>query len=572
MILFKSVMCKNFFSVGNQPIKILLNKSATTLISGKNGSGKSSTLLDSIYFGLFGKPFRNINKPSVINSINQSDCVVEIEFKIGQKEYKVIRGLKPNIFEIYENNIMINQDAASRDYQKYLEENILGGLNERVFKQVVVIGSADYKPFMSLAAAQRREIIEELLDIKIFSGMLIVAKEKLSIMKDSLKELDYKIELLQDKIRIQQVNKLSLVQIADERRTEIESKIITCESEIISIQQKVRDITDKRAELQSKIMGQDILTKTIKDLDNLNRDLYSKHKEIKKTIDFFTSNNDCPTCKQNIVKQYKDKIISENTSKNIDLTGAVERVGAELEKKRDILTIFEKIQKNIIKQDAEIYKLNVDIFSNQRYINNLQKEISEIHNDTAIVDAEYTLKKYEEEFSSLKDNRIKTLDDRQYMEIISEMLKDGGIKTKIIKQYIPIMNKIINDYLVRFLLPIEFNFDEQFNEVIKSRFRDTFQYSNFSMGERQRIDLSLLLAWRQLARSKNTTNCNILIMDETFDSSLDSAATEELLNVLLEMDKNTNIFVVSHKQDLSDKLRSLIEFEKQGNFTHIKRQ
>lgn len=569
MIIFKSVQSKNFFSVGNQPIKILLNKSPTTLVAGANGSGKSSTLLDAIYFSLFGKPFRNINKPSVINSINQGDCIVTLEFQIGQKEYKIIRGLKPNIFEIYENGTMINQDAASRDYQQYLEDSILGGLNERVFKQVVIMGSADYKPFMGLPAAQRREVIEELLDIKIFSEMLTIAKEKLSVIKESLKELDYKVELIQDKIQIQQNNKLSLAQAAQDKKKELEEKIIIHEIEITKLQQTVKELSAKKVEAQGKIIGHDILTKTIKDLDDLNRGLCSKHRDTKKTLDFFQSNDDCPTCKQHIVEEYKNKIITENSSKHEELSNAIERVTVEMEKKRGIMLIFERMQKNISKLDTDIYKLNLDISSNQKYITNLQKDISNLHNDKAIVDADDVLKQHEDELSNLKDMRIKTLEDRQYLEIVSEMLKDGGIKTKIIKQYIPIMNKIINDYLVRFALPIEFNLDDQFNEVIKSRFRDSFQYNNFSEGEKQRIDTALLLAWRQLARNKNTTNCNILIMDETFDSSLDLSATEELLNILLEMDKNTNIFIVSHKQDLGDKLRSTITFAKQGNFTKI---
>lgn len=569
MILFKSVSCKNFFSVGSTPIKILLNRSQTTLVAGANGSGKSSTILDSINFALFGKPFRNINKPSVINSINQGDCVVEIEFQIGSKEYKVIRGMKPTIFEIYENGKMINQDAAARDYQIYLEETILCGLNEKVFKQVVVIGSADYKPFMQLPAAQRREVIEELLDIKIFSQMLTLAKEKIVNLRDTLKTIDYDIELQQEKINIQKENKKRLKEQAKEKKESLLEKIKEEERIIESIKVKITEAQTRKQELVNKSAGHNILIKSIADIENLSSGLKTAKINVQNTLKFFNEHDDCPTCHQGIPHVHKEPIVVQNTQKLDELVSGIQRVEAELVKKNQNLEIFAKIAKMVNKLEKEIYQWQSDISSHQKYIQTLNGEITDLNSNKAIVSADDTLKDHEDNLIVIKNRRIELIEERQYYELASDMLKDGGIKTKIIKQYVPIMNKIINDYLVRFCLPIEFTLDEQFEETIKSRYRDSFQYNNFSEGEKQRIDTALLLAWRQIARAKNTTNCNILIMDETFDSSLDSSATEELLNILLEMDKNTNIFIMSHKSDLGDKLRSTITFEKQGNFTRI---
>lgn len=569
MILFKSVSCRNFFSVGNTPIKILLNRSQTTLVAGANGSGKSSTILDSINFALFGKPFRNINKPAVINSINQGDCVVEIDFQIGSKEYKVIRGMKPTIFEIYENGKMINQDAAARDYQAYLEENILCGLNEKVFKQVVVIGSADYKPFMQLPAASRREVIEELLDIKIFSQMLTLAKEKIVNLRDTLKTIDYDIELQQEKINIQKENKKRLKEQAKEKKESLLVKITEEETVIESIKAKIADAQKRKEELVAKSAGHKLLIKSIADIQSLSSGLNSAKNNAQNTLKFFNENDDCPTCHQGIPHAHKETIVGQSNKKLEELVDGIKRVEVELEKKNHNLSIFDKIVKMITKLEKEIYQWQSDISSHQKYINALNGEIADLNSNKAIVSADDTLKDHEDNLLVIKNRRLELIEERQYYELASDMLKDGGIKTKIIKQYVPIMNKIINDYLVRFELPIEFTLNGQFEETIKSRYRDSFQYNNFSEGEKQRIDTALLLAWRQIARAKNTTNCNILIMDETFDSSLDSSATEELLNILLEMDKNTNIFIMSHKSDLGDKLRSTITFEKHNNFTRI---
>ena len=569
MITFKSVECRNFFSVGSTPIKVLLNKSQTTLVVGKNGSGKSSTILDAINFGLFGKPFRNINKPQVINSINQSDCVVELDFEVGSKQYKVRRGMKPNVFEIFEDGKLINQDAAARDYQKYLEDSILCGLNERVFKQVVVIGSADYKPFMMLPAGQRREVIEELLDIKIFSQMLTIAKEKIVTLRDTLKNLDYDVELQQERIKLQKDNKKRIKEQVKEKKLLLEGKIAEENATIETIQTQIDAKMLEKEKYALKLPILPVVSKSITEWEGVRTELSTTHNAHHRTVEFFTANNDCPTCKQGIPHTHKESIVKDTEVKKKEILEKINLIDTELEKKRKNLEILNKVSKLVTKLEREIYQLQVDITSHQKNIQRLQKDITELSDNQHSVEADTLLKAEEAALGALKSRRLELIEERQYHETASEMLKDGGIKTKIIRQYVPIMNKIINEYLVRFMLPIEFTLDENFNEVIKSRFRDTFEYNNFSEGEKGRINVALLLAWRQIARAKNTTNCNLLVMDETFDSSLDSAATEELLNVLLEMDKNTNIFIVSHKTDLGDKLRSTITFEKIGNFTRI---
>lgn len=569
MIHFKSVSSRNFFSVGNQPIKILLDKSPTTLVSGKNGSGKSSVILDSICFGLFGNPFRNINKPAITNSINGKNCLVEIEFVVGNKNYLVKRGIKPNILEIYENGKLLTQDAASRDYQKHLEENILGGLNERVFKQVVILGSADYKPFMQLPAAQRREVIEELLDIRIFSRMLEMAKQNLITLKDTLKQLDYDVELQSEKIALYKDSQKKVREQTKEKKVALQDKITAEKAVIEEKNGKIATIQAEKKGLLEKIPEVHLIEQTLKDLNNLHSGLSHKHKSVLESISFFEANDTCYTCKQNISQDYKTNILTGEKHKSDELVAGLKKAKTEIEKKSKALEIIDKIQKNILKMDREIYQHQSDISSHQKYIKSLQNEIEELSVNKVAEQIKENMQEAEAKLLELKEKRLALIEERQYLELSSDLLKDGGIKTKIIKQYIPVMNTLINEYLERLGLPIEFTLDEQFNEVIKSRYRDKFQYNNFSEGEKQSVDLSILLTWRQIAKSKNTVNCNLLIMDETFDSSLDASKTEELLNILLEMDNKTNIFVISHKSDLADKMRSEIIFEKLNNFTRM---
>ena len=559
---------KNFFSVGSQPIKILLNKSTTTVVMGANGSGKSSCMLDAIHFALFGKPFRDVNKPTIINSINQGDCLVELEFTVGSKDYLLKRGLKPAVFEIIENSKLIDQTAV-RDYQGHLEDNILGGMNMSVFKQIIVMGSADYIPFMKLKADKRREIIEELLDITIFSKMLAIAKEKMKTLKETLSNSDKNIVLQEQIVSMHKKNLESLALKSADRKVLLDGRISYETKLIETSNESLSKYTAEKNSLLEKTKPFDAVKKATKELETLSYGFSSKKGNIETTLKFFNEHSDCPTCQQGISDGHKTNIVLSNETKLKDVDDSLQKIVAELAKKRKNITIFEKILTQVADIDRQIYQLQSNISTYQRNISSLQTEIKDLNQSNENEEQQLTLKTEEEKLLELKEERLVSIEERQYYELISGMLQDGGIKTKIISQYVPIMNKIINEYLIRFGLPIEFTLDEQFNESMKSRYRDVFQYNNFSEGEKSRIDISLLLAWRNIAKAKNTTNCNLLIFDEIFDGSLDATATDELLNILLEMDKNTNIFIISHKQDLSDKMRSMITFEKCGNFTRM---
>jgi len=530
----------------------------------------NSTLLDVITFGLFGKPFRNVNKPLLVNSINNSNLLVELYLSVGKNKYKIVRGIKPNVFEVYENGKLIDQTSAVKDYQKYLEESILSGLNEKVFKQVVVIGSADYTPFMALKTSDRREVIEELLDIKIFSYMLALAKEKLVIIRDKLKDFDYSVTLTEEKIKLYEQNQEASLQKNTEKIAELKAKLV---EEIANAEALKGEITLKEyecASIKKKLIGKELVQNSVKSLEKLHTDLNGVMNSNNKQQSFFHNNDRCPTCRQDIQEEHKQKLVSECTHKIAEVSKGLQRVKLDLEKKSRVLKDYDTVSETINNLSNDIYKLTTDKNGIIRFIKSLNQDILNLKNDSKSGVDSKELRTLRETLKSLVEDRKKLLHEQDYYFATVDMLKDGGIKTKIIRQYIPVMNKFINDYLVRFGLPIEFTLDESFNEVIKSRYRDTFQYNSFSEGEKSRVDISVLLAWRQLARSKNTTNTNLLILDETMDSSLDSDATEELLNLILEMDKKTNIFIISHKSDLTDKLRSHIEFEKIGNFSSIK--
>lgn len=567
MIHFKSITYKNLLATGNQSITIRLDKSPTTLITGQNGAGKS-TILDAIYFCLFGKPFRNINKPLLLNSINESDLETIIEFKANNKNYKVIRGIKPNVFEIYQDGKLIDQSSSVRDYQKHLEDNILGGLNEKVFKQVVIIGSADYKPFMQLRAAERREVIEELLDIKIFSQMLTIAKEKNSNIKSKLKNLDYDIDLLQDKIELREINNKKREKNTETKIKELQKKLKEENEKKKNYETKRQENIDKKLKIEAVLSNFPTVKKQLNDIESEKRNLNSKKNQYEETIEFFEKNDDCPTCRQSIDGSHKKNIVNDSEKEIQFLVENIEKYNDDIKSVKEKIHKLEKMQDIKNKLNESLYKINTEIKYSKKFIEKIEKEIEDIKNIKKD-NHKITIGSLKDEKADKEKSRKKLLNESDYLDIASNLLKDGGIKTKIIKQYVPIMNKTINEYLIRFGLPVDFNLDESFNEVIRSRHRDNFQYNNFSEGEKQRIDISLLLAWRQIAKDKNTTNTNLLVLDEVFDASLDMNATEELLNILLSMNKTTNIFVISHKSDLEDKLRSHIHFEKHGNFTRI---
>lgn len=570
MILFQKIRWKNFLSTGAHWTEIDFTRSTNTLIIGQNGAGKS-TILDALCFGLFGKPFRKINKPQLLNSINQKDCLVEVEFEIGTKKYKIIRGIKPNKFEIQCNGSLVNQDAAAKDYQDVLETQILK-LNYKSFTQVVVLGSASFVPFMQLSAADRRTIIEELLDIQIFSTMNSVVKDKVSLNKDALQKVKYDIALLEEKIKMQLESIEDHKKLSDEEITKKKNEIETSNTQRSKllhnntlIQKHVTQLTNKIGDKKAK------LEKKSKGLFQIQGKIQTNIKRHESDIEFYTDNHDCPTCKQAITEEWKQSQITEKNDKIGSQKKNLEEVETELKNVTADMEEVTKILNHITDHNSEITKNLATISAIDGYIKKLDKEIKAL--STKVESSEVDNERLTSLRTELADNELEyqtLLVDKQYLEYAGTLLKDGGIKTRIIKQYLPIMNKLINKYLSAMDFFVNFNIDENFNETIKSRFRDEFSYANFSEGEKMRIDLALLFTWRQIAKLKNSTNTNLLILDEVFDSSLDTVGTEEFLKLINEMGHDTNVFVISHKGDqLFDKFRSVIKFEKKGNFSRI---
>ena len=569
MILFEKVRWKNFLSTGASFTEIVLTKSPNTLVIGHNGAGKS-TILDALCFGLFGKPFRKINKPQLLNSINQRDCIVEIEFKIGQKNYKIVRGIKPNVFEIYCDNILLNQDAAAKDYQDILENSILK-LNYKSFTQVVILGSASFTPFMQLSASDRRTIIEDLLDIQIFSSMNNLVKERMSIVKEGLTKIKYDMVLAGEKIELQKHNIDEHKKHNDAEIDKKKKEIIESEQQIDKLNKEIVLINKHIDVMQNKISDKLLVEKKSSKLLQLESKLESKLKKLDKEETFYDENHNCPTCKQDIADTFRRSQLSGINQTKGEVGLAVKDIEGQIQKANARIEEIQKIVKHIQEHNNEVVKHNSTISAVNKYIAKIQVEVGEL-----------SIRKdnLEEENQKLKDLRVELdgynqtykelLIEKQYNEFASNLLKDTGIKTKIIKQYLPIMNKLINKYLTAMDFFVNFNINENFEETIKSRHRDEFSYANFSEGEKMRIDLALLFTWRQIAKLKNSTNTNLLILDEVFDSSLDTVGTEEFLKLIHEIGVDTNVFVISHKGDqLFDKFRSVVKFEKKNNFSRM---
>ena len=569
MIVFKSVQWKNFLSTGNSPNKILLDKSPTTLIIGKNGEGKS-TILDALCFALFGKPFRNINKGQLVNSINGKGCVVEIEFTINGKEYRVLRGIKPNVFEIYVNNDLMNQDAAARDYQKILEQQILK-LNYKTFTQVVILGSASFVPFMQLSTAMRREVIEDILDIRIFSVMNQLLKEKANDTKAEISRIEAEITMAKTKVDGQS---LLLKTLTDAKSDSIKSllskvennneQILACEGEVASLVAEITALKSRTAE-KSKIDSDLETAKEWKTKLTSKVDDWSSHTE------FFAENEVCPSCSQGIPHDHKATIVSELQGKIELETKRLDDLNVVLTRLNTQLIEINNLVNKITDKNIELSTQNSTITVLNRQNSELQSEIEAHKTDTTNVDEEKrNLKKLATD--ALEKIKLKTslLDKRNLEEVAAILLKDSGIKTAIIREYLPVMNKLINKYLQAMDAYIHFELDENFNESVKSRFRDDFTYASFSEGEKMRIDLAILFTWRQVAKMKNSVNTNLLLLDEIFDSSLDTAGTDYFLNLMNTFGENTNIFVISHKGDqLFEKFRSVVKFEKRNDFSVI---
>jgi len=569
MIYFKTIRWKNLLSTGNTFTEIYLNRSPSTLIVGENGGGKS-TFLDALCFGLFGKPFRNINKPQLLNSINKKNLVVEIEFSVGGKDYKIVRGIKPNVFEIESGGEVINQDAAARDYQKYLEESILK-FNYKSFTQIVILGSASFTPFMQLPPFTRREIIEDILDIQIFTTMNTVLKDKMTALKDQVSEAENKLEVLKQKATIQKEYVDTLEANKEKRVDEIIFRIEEGELSIASFQSLVTALEDKKITQEDAraVLG-DLASKQ-KKLEQFKTKFSTQLRDLQKEVAFYNETDECPTCQQGIAHDHKETIVSSRQEKIEELSSGMEKLQEEFTKLEELIAQDNALVEKIQELNKEILSNNNEIIIVQRLVQALNLELNDIQTKTADIDVEKDkLKQLAKEVVSQNTEKARLNEEKHYMEVVSTLLKDTGIKTKIIRQYLPVINKLVNKYLQAMDFFVQFNLDEKFDETIKSRHRDDFSYASFSEGEKQRIDLALLFTWRTIAKMKNSVATNLLILDEVFDSSLDNNGTDYVMALLDTVGEDTNVFVISHKGDqLFDKFRSLIKFEKKNNYSEM---
>ena len=569
MILFKKVRYKNFLSTGQQFIEIDLDRANATLVVGENGAGKS-TMLDALCFGLFQRPFRSIKKDQLINSINEKECIVEVEFTVGQKDYKIIRGIKPNKFEIWCDGDMLNQDAAQRDYQKHLEQQILK-LNYRSFTQVVILGNASFVPFMQLKARHRRQVVEEILDIEIFSKMNLLFREKQKNQDELIKQTDFNYQLVDNKIDdkkkyIDDISNRSK-DLAESKKAELQKAA----TDIDNYKEDVKRVASEIAGLQKEIINHTKVNDKNKKLHNMEAKLENTCNKHKKDLGFFQTHNDCPTCQQAIDEEFKTTMQSKKAEKIQEVEIALGQIDKDIKTNEMKLDTINKTMVTIREKELLINRYETSINEIQKQKDRLWEEIENLTNEkvsTAGITGELT--QLQERITDLEKDKITQKEEMVYIDTARHLMQDTGIKTKIIKQYLPIMNQLINKNLASMDFFVNFSLDEEFNETIKSRHRDEFNYHSFSEGEKLRIDLAILFTWREIAKLKNSTNTNLLILDEIFDSSLDSSGTDEFMRILHTTMEKENVFVISHKGDtLIDKFPRVMKFEKYKNFTRM---
>ena len=569
MIIFKTIRWKNFLSTGNNFTEVNFQDANTNLIVGTNGSGKS-TILDALTFSLYNKPFRKINKPQLVNSVNEKDCVVEIEFSIGNREYKVVRGIKPNIFEIWVDGKLQDQDAAAADQQKKLEESILK-LNYKSFTQTVILGSATFVPFMQLTSSNRREIVEDLLDIKIFSTMNLILKDRIKVLKEQIRELDYKMEIAKEKVQMQQRFIEDLKNQSKENNVQRRSEISKLQDEIVLTREENESNLVTCTRLQTELEEYDNVDDEHNKLRIYESKFADKFKKLRSDYKFFEKNDTCPTCKQSIDQELRTEKKTSITSSISELETASSELKDKLQKVQEDLQAKKNLLAKLQELNAQMVSNNKEISWKEQSIEKLNEQIAKQEGGGANLKREQEkLKELAKEGMTIEKYMSTSKHDRDNHDVVVNMLKDTGIKANIIKKYLPVMNQLINRYLKELDFYVSFELDENFEETIKSRFRDEFSYASFSEGEKMRIDLALRFTWRTIAKMKYSANTNLLMLDEIFDSSLDSSGTDDFMKILKTFSEDTNVFVISHKPDvLQDKFERMLRVEKKQNFSTI---
>jgi DNA repair exonuclease SbcCD ATPase subunit len=568
MICFEKIRYKNFLSTGNQFTEIDFTKASTTLVVGNNGAGKS-TMLDALTFSLFGKSYRGVNKPLLINSVNEKDCLVEIEFKIGNTSWKIVRGIKPTVFQIYKDGELLNSDAATKDQQTWLERVVLK-MNYKSFTQIVILGSSNFIPFMQLPAASRREVIEDLLDIKIFSSMNTVVKENIKSIKDEIRTLDYKTDNLEEKVKMQKDFIAEVERLATEdigaKKTQIKTLTDTQDNLLKDSLNVENSLIEKQKELE-KHSG---ATAKLRKLGNLKGKISQKVSVITEEHKFFSDNTVCPTCTQSIEETFRINRINDAQNKAKELRSGFIQLEEAIKEEEERERHFSTVSKEVTNLTHEISQINTKISGYQRQVRDLEQEIQTVATRLAERNSEHEkLESLEEQFRTASEETESKKDQLTNFNFVYDLLKDGGVKTQIIKKYLPLINSQVNKYLQMMEFFINFCLDEEFNESIQSPIQEDFSYSSFSEGEKMRIDLALLFTWREIAKIKNSLNCNLIIFDETFDSSLDGFGTDEFMKIIRFVIKDANTFVISHKEGMRDKFLNVLKFEKQKGFSRL---